>query len=551
MAIDIEHLLRRWDRLQADRAVWNQHYDDLAAVLLPRRIGFAAEAQPGARLTEGIFDGTPMIARRGLANAVTDMLHPNGQQWVFLKCEDDGLDNLQEVKDWLYSAEQKLIRAVYNPKARFTQMDGEVADDLVTFGTGPCFIGEARGGRHLSYRSLHLKDVWIALGEDGVADTLFLRERLTARQAAQRFGEERLGRVARELLANDRADERVVYLQIVAPRRGGAKGPFALAWDSAWIEVDSRARVRVDTAGFHEFPFAVPRWDTSSGEDYGRSPGMVALPDSNTLQAMGETVLIAGQRAADPPILVPNDGAIRPDSFPGGLFAYDAEIAREMGRIPIEPMHVGTNLPITRDMQMDTREQVRAAFYKNVLNLPVDGPSMTATEITERKKEFLREIGAPLGRLETDYTAPVVERSFAILLRHGAFDPIPQVLRGRAVRFEYESPVKVARQLIEIAAVHQWVAEQIQIAAETGNPAHLDNVDLDEYARFTGEAASIPPKLRRDPKLVAALRSQRAQAAQAAAQAEAAARIADAAPKATAALSELSAMMQRKDQAAA
>jgi hypothetical protein len=429
-------------------------------------------------------------------------------------------------------------------------MDGEVADDLVTFGTGPCYVGASRRGRHLSYRSLHLKDVWIALGEDGAADTLFLRERLTARQAAQRFGEERLGRIGRDMLANDRADERLIYLQVVAPRAGGAKGPFALAWDSIWIEVDSRTRIKADSAGFNEFPFAVPRWDTSSGEDYGRSPGMVALPDSNTLQAMGETVLIAGQRAADPPIFVPNDGAIRPDSFPGGLFAYDAEIARELGRIPVEPMRTGTSLPITRDMQLDTREQVRAAFYKNVLNLPVDGPQMTATEIVERKKEFLREIGAPLGRLETDYTAPVVERSFAIMLRYGAFDPIPQVLRGRSVRFEYESPVKKVRQMIEVAAARAWVAEQIQIAGETGNPAHLDNVDLDEYARFTGEAASIPPKLRRDPKLVEALRAQRAQALAAAQQAADAERIVEAAPKATAALGELSEMMGWKSPAA-
>ena len=46
------------------------------------------------------------------------------------------------------------------------------------------------------------------------------------------------------------------------------------------IEVD--AKHQVAEAGFHEMPYIVPRWDTSSGEDYGRSPGMIALPDASS-----------------------------------------------------------------------------------------------------------------------------------------------------------------------------------------------------------------------------------------------------------------------------
>src|SRR3546814_5355994 len=66
----------------------------------------------------------------------------------------------------------------------------------------------------------------------------------------------------------------------------------------------------LQVSGYHQMPYICPRWDTSSGEDYGRSPGMVALPDANTAQAIGETMLVAGQRAADPPILVPSDAFI-------------------------------------------------------------------------------------------------------------------------------------------------------------------------------------------------------------------------------------------------
>src|SRR3546814_12833244 len=91
-------------------------------------------------------------------------------------------------------------------------------------------------------------------------------------------------------------------------------------------------------------PYICPRWDTSSGEDYGRSPGMVALPDANTAQAIGETMLVAGQRAADPPILVPSDAFIdAPNTFPGGLGHYEADAIRDLGFDPFKVLDVGRN----------------------------------------------------------------------------------------------------------------------------------------------------------------------------------------------------------------
>src|SRR3546814_17982240 len=100
----------------------------------------------------------------------------------------------------------------------------------------------------------------------------------------------------------------------------------------------------LQVSGYHQMPYICPRWDTSSGEDYGRSPGMVALPDANTAQAIGETMLVAGQRAADPPILVPSDAFIdAPNTFPGGLGRYEADPIRDLGFHPFQVLDVGRN----------------------------------------------------------------------------------------------------------------------------------------------------------------------------------------------------------------
>jgi hypothetical protein len=238
---------------------------------------------------------------------------------------------------------------------------------------------------------------------------------------------------------------------------------------------------------------------------------MIALPDADTLQAMGETILIAGQRAADPPLAVPNDGTFDAiNTFPGGLAYYDLETAAAIGRIPFMPIESGTNLPITRDMQLDTREQIWAAFFRNVLRLPTGGPQMTATEIIERKEEFIREMGPIFGRLESRDTAPMVERAFMVMLRAGAFLPIPPILQGRNIRFEYDSPVKRIRQQIEAAAARQWAAEMIEL--EQFKPGAADLVNAEELGRFSAEALGVPARIVNSPEIVEQIKAARAQA---------------------------------------
>jgi hypothetical protein len=516
----ITALVRRYNDLKGGRFLWEGHWEDLARVMLPYRAGFTTDFTPGEKRMDGIYDGTPMQAARGLANAMEGIMWPDGQTNVYIKASDDALKDDDAAKAWFADTQDRMTAAMNNPRARLRQARGEVGLDLAVLGTGILFTGERKKLDGLLYQSVHLKDAVVLFSEEGEAEGLMRKKPYTLRQAMERFGEENLSENTRKKIVAKSFDEKIMFLQVVIPRAEGRAGALLaknLPFSSSWIEMAESHEVEV--GGFHEFPFAIPRWDTSAGEDYGQSPGMIALPDANTLQAMGETILVAGQRAADPALLMPNDGFMdAPNTFPGGLAYYDADLAKELGRIPIQALEVGTNLPISRDMQKDTREQIFAAFFKNVLNLPVAGPAMTATEINARKEEFIREIGPVFGRLESDYTGPKVERTFQIMLRAGAFPPIPPVLQGQSIRFEYESPVKKIRQQIEAAAARAWVVERLEIAKETQDQSHLDLVNFDEYARISADAGSVPHKIVVGKDEVEAKRAGRAKAQQAAAQ---------------------------------
>jgi len=309
-SVRVQRRLDRWRNLKVSKGQWMLHWEDLARLMLPRRMGFVTQMTEGERRTEEIYDATAMRAARGLANAVGQLLRPEGEKWFIILAADDALNNLDEVQDWLKRSEDKLLDALFNPKARFRQAVGEADTDLVVFGTAINFIGLSRKARRLKFLTIDLKDAEIALDDEGNPDTLFQQRRFTLSQAETRFGKERLSEDLRKRLEHRNEadlDTKYKFLRVITPRANGREDAVLtrnMPFTNDWMEVDSAHEVVL--GGFRNFPLVIPRWDTSSGEVYGRSPGMIALPDSETANAMSETILVAGQKAADPPFFAPN-----------------------------------------------------------------------------------------------------------------------------------------------------------------------------------------------------------------------------------------------------
>ena len=520
MSKHVSEILTRHERLAGERRMWEQHWQELAEVMLPRRATFTTDGRPGDKRTTNIYDSVPMLARRGLSSAIAGLLRPKTSRWLKIEPTDGQIAEDDEVKAWLDDSEERLFRAIYAPEARFIKATHEVDDDLVTFGSGCLFVGEGRDLNRLLFRSFHLRDCFPAENEEGAIDTMHVVMLLTARQAAQRYGEENVGPKVKEALSGSEKeqDRKFKFIWAVQPREerdAGRRTNTNMAFASRVIQVDGQHLV--GESGFQEFPFMFPRWDTASGELFGRSPGMLALPDAKTLQAMGKTILVAGQKAADPPLLMPSDSIIgTPRTFPGGNTYYDAEVAINFrGRPPIVPLQTGMNLPITRDMQNDVRESVWAAFFKNIFQPLLGRTGMTATEVLERREEFIRTAGPAFEALESDYTAPMVERAFNIVMRGGGFPPPPDALSGRGIRFTFVSPVEQARKQTEAAGMARFfelVAPLVQF-----QPEIMDNLDGDEIVRDAPDVSGMPRRWLRSKDRVEDLRGQRAQAQQAAA----------------------------------
>lgn len=523
---EVTELLDIAKRMDRRKAPWMEYWQQLGDILLPNKADFSQAARKARARTDVIYDGTPRLAAQSLANTIGGLIMPKTSRWFWLTIDDPEVAEVDEVKYWLDDTVERMWAAMYRKSARFMQRTSEVDMSITVFGTGALFIGEDANMAGLTFKAYHLSNYAFEENGDGQIDRFKVDEKLTPRQAIGKWGEASLHPEVLKLAKDPKkADEELCFTQIILPaddydaKRLDARG---MPFKSCTIDVKHEHQVK--RSGYHEFPVAVPRWETAPEEVYGRSPGMMALPDAKTLQSMGKTLLIAGQKAVDPPTWAYNDAVISPiRTYPGGHITLDSSASiGTSGGAPIGVLDMGKNMPLGLEMQEATRRQVEAAFFKNLFTLPDDTRLRTATEILARKEEYQRTVGPVFARIEADYPAFIVERVFNVMHRANQFLPFPDVGGENDVklRFEYLSPIQQARRQAELAAFGQSL-EVLRPLAEM-KPEVMDNFDEDEIARDLPMAGGFTQDWLRPKDQVEALRAQRAQAQQAAQAVEAA-----------------------------
>jgi hypothetical protein len=477
-----KNLLKRYDRLKSQRQNWESHWQEVADYMQPRKADVTKSRSKGDKRTELIFDSSPLQSVELLAASLHGMLTNPSTPWFSLRFKENEMENEDEAKEWLEDATEVMYSA-FN-KSNFQQEIFELYHDLITFGTAAMFIEEDDDDL-LKFSTRHINEIFIAENDKGRIDTVFRKFKLSARSAIQKFGT-----VSNNIAVIAKKDpyEEVEILHAVYPRsdfdpkkQDQSNMPFA----SVYLDAESGDELSV--SGFREFPFVVPRYLKASHEIYGRSPAMTALPDVKMLNEMSKTTIKSAQKQVDPPLLVPDDGFILPvRTVPGGLNFY-----RSGTRDRIEPLNIGANTPLGLNMEEQRRNSIRNAFYVNQLMMQ-NGPQMTATEVIQRNEEKMRLLGPVLGRLQSELLKPLIDRTFAILLRKNLFRQAPDFLSGKDVEIEYVSPLAKAQKSTELSSIMR----AIEIMGSLSNVAPVfDHINMDKLVRHLADIVGVPQKI--------------------------------------------------------
>ena len=477
------------------------------------RADFTQTRNIGQEFADHLMTSYPVMVRRDLGNALSAMLRDRSQEWFHMSAGEER-DQAPGVAEWLQEKSGLQRRAMYDVASGFIRAAKEADHDFVTF--GQCAISTEFSMRHmrLLYRCWHLRDMAWADDESGNVSERFRRWKPTMRDLVRMFPD----RVAETVKKSETTDPwgTVNCMHIVVPM-DMYDGPLDhrrrdLPWVSLYLDMDNN--YCMEAVGQWTPIYTIPRWQTVSGSQYAYSPAsVIGLPDARLLQAMTRALLVAGEKAADPPMLAVQE-ALRSDIglYPGAVTWIDAQYDERLGEVlrPISQDRHG--LPFAADMAERLKETMAEAFYTNKLGLPPADREMTAFETGQRVKEYIRSALPLFEPMEVEYNGQVCEQSFELLRRNGLFgapDEMPEALYGADVSFKFESPLHEAVERKQGQAFAE-MAEMLAIATEMDRDAPAQ-VDVIEAFRSAVKGIGTPANWINDPTIAKAINDNRRQ----------------------------------------
>lgn len=504
---DAEEYIRRQSYLESDRAVWEQHWREIADLVLPRQRGFNEQLTPGEKQLDKVFDGTPELALNRFASAMESFITPRTQRWAKLQAMTPDLNEDLEVRRYFDELNESLFRYRYVPRANFQSQMHENYMSLGAFGTGAVFVDDVVGAG-LMYRAIHLNELYLCEDFSGRVDTVHRKFQFTARQAAQSFGVDKLPDKIKSVLERQ-PEQKFWFLHCVAPNEAYMPGDIhrdRMKYSSVYLSIDDRTIV--SRGGYRTMPYAVSRYVKGPNEIYGRSPAMSALPDIKMLQEIEKSVIRQANRITDPPLLLTDDGSLRGFSVRPNALNFGG--LDEQGRPRVVPFNPGARIDVGIEIADGKRLQVNDHFLVTLFQILVDTPNMTATEALIRAQEKGQLAGPIMGRQQSELIGTIIEREIDVLAhRPGALPQMPKALRdaGGEYAIEYTSPLNRAMRAEDGVAIMRTM-EAITPWAQV-DPTVLDVFDPEAIVRELGDVNGIPAKVLRDEAAVAAIRANR------------------------------------------
>lgn len=483
-----EYVKKRLSAMESNRGTWEDHWQEILDYVMPRKADVTLVRAKGEKRTDVLFDSTAITANTLLAASLQGTLTSPSLPWFSIKLRDKVVNEDHRVQMWLEDTARRMYDAFND--ANFNTEVHEMYLDLTSIGTGCLFVEEHKDGftdNGIHFKTLHINEFYIQENNNGFIDTVYRKYKMSARQALQEFGEENLGEKILEA-AKHKPEKEFVFIHGVEPsedyKRATGKVATKLKYHSCHVCQEDKMVVR--TGGYNEFPYLVPRWSKATGEIYGRSPSYNALPDIKTLNKAVEIGLKAWAKAIDPPLLVQDDGVIgRVRTTPAGI-----TVIRNDGAI--KPLQIGSNWQITDMKETQLRTAIRQAYYSDQLQLQ-EGPQMTATEVQVRYELMQRLLGPTLGRFQSEFLNPLIERVFGIMFRAGALLPPPDNIQEAKMDIEYVGPLARSQRMEEAQAIdrlYQLAANVAQI-----DPTIMDNINHDEAIRMRATLLGVPKSI--------------------------------------------------------
>jgi len=495
-------------------AAFASHWEEVAELVIPtsrNTFFYGAANTPGEKKSQRQVDATGMMALERFAAICDSLLTPRNMKWHMLGAEAEYLLKDYNTRLWYEEVTNLLFRYRYAPTANFAGQNQNVYHSLGAFGTASMAVDKFRGGeRGLRYTALPLGETYFGQNQQGIIDRMFRHFRFTAEQAEEKWPGSLPECMWKALENGDQ--KRFDFLHWVCPRDDSSYDPERIdargkRFSSLYISVDGKCLMG-EEGGFNVFPAPASRYVQTPNEVYGRGPAMFVLPSLKTLNAEKRTFLKQGHRAADPVLLTLDDGLVDFSLRPGALNkgGWSADGKPLVGVLPTG------EIQISKEMMQEERQLINDAFLVTLFQILTETPAMTATEVIERTNEKGILLAPTVGRQQSEYLGPMIDRELDVLAEQRLLPPMPPLLKeaGGDYSVTYTSPLSRAMRAQEAAGFMRSLEVSKSLVDTTQDASHLDIYDLDTAQREIAEINAVPFKWMASGQAVAQKREARA-----------------------------------------
>ena len=441
-----QQILRRWDELKADRGHHERDWEDMARLIRPQRGGFSA-GDASQRSREKPLSSAPITAHSQFASSLYSTLINPTNRWMSFQTVDDELNKYHPMKEWLYACSSIVLASFRPSMSSFYKANIQLFGDVSLFGNAVQYEEMDELEQFFNDVTLSLSEVVFEIDGHGRVVEVVRKFQMRAEQAASIFGYDNLPKPLQDRVDNHSSEKTDFYTHIIKNQdwHRGLMGPKGKRWSSVSCSAVDLKIIR--DRGYDEMPFSVARYETVSGETYAYGPGHQALPATRVNNLMEEANLRAGQKAADPTLLVPDkdtwslNGLVKPGHTLYGGVDYQ-------GRRMVQTLdnYGGTGLSL--EMQARKIEEIRDVFHWGLTNL-VGRTGVGSIEAMEMQEQRLRLQAPHIGAIQSEYLAPKISRRFKMLFKAGQLPPVPEGVPEVAMDVNYTSAAAQAQQSAE------------------------------------------------------------------------------------------------------
>lgn len=517
-AMRVDEAKREFGQLQTMRGVVAQHWEEVAELVLPtsrNTFYYGSYNFPGAKKTDRQVDASAAMALERFGAILDSLLTPRNMMWHGLEADNPYVMKQRGVKLYYEQVTRILFKYRYSPFANFSAQNQNVYQGLGAFGTSTMFVDSFQGVekvRGLRYKHLPLGETFLRENHQGLIDGYCRWFRLTPQQAIK-AGKALDWEIPAAVIGAAEQNQQMPFefLHRICPRddydeeRWDEKGKLFASYYICLTTGDF-----LSEGGYTTFPAPTSRYTQTPGETYGRSPAMLVLPAIKTLNSEKRDFLTAGHFAARPVYLTADDGVVdfvmRPGALNKGGISAD-------GKELVKPLK-GGDIQVTKEMMDEERALIDSAFLVDLFKLLLDSDPkvFSATQVTEMMAQRGVLIAPTVGRQQSEYLGPLIERELDVLAAQHLLPPMPPVLKEAAGEYHpvYTSPLARDMRAQEVAGGMRTIDMAIQIANATGDTSVFDPFDFDTILRDSAEIQGMPSSWTVDDEAIQEKRKARA-----------------------------------------